>query len=74
MENRHEQTAAYAAAGIPLYLLIDVWAPAGSTVTLYEEPTGDVYRLVRTVKFGDTIRLPEPFGMDLDTGVFPAQS
>ncbi|RMB87771.1 restriction endonuclease [Streptomyces shenzhenensis] len=72
---RHDRVtkpAAYATAGIPLYLLVDRWAPGGPTVTLYGEPKGDVYRVLRGVKFGDPVELPEPFGLTIDTGEFPA--
>jgi Uma2 family endonuclease len=69
--DRVSKPAAYAMAGIPLYLLVDRWAPGGPTVTLYGEPKGDVYRVLSAVKFGDPIKLPEPFGLTLDTGEFP---
>ncbi|WP_212911764.1 Uma2 family endonuclease [Streptomyces sp. TS71-3] len=69
--DRITKAAAYASAGIPLYLLIDAWAPGGPTVTLYGEPKADVYRVLTAGKFGDTIKLPEPFGLDLDTSIFP---
>ncbi|MFB7494233.1 Uma2 family endonuclease [Streptomyces sp. NPDC056161] len=73
---RHDRVtkpAAYATAGIPLYLLVDRWAPGGPTVTLYGEPKGDVYRVLSAVKFGDPIKLPEPFGITIDTAEFPAE-
>ncbi|QIJ64371.1 Uma2 family endonuclease [Streptomyces sp. JB150] len=69
--DRVSKPAAYATAGIPLYLLVDRWAPGGPTVTLYGEPKGDVYRVLSAVKFGDPIKLPEPFDLTLDTGEFP---
>ncbi|MEV5339812.1 Uma2 family endonuclease [Streptomyces sp. NPDC052676] len=69
--DRVSKPAAYATAGIPLYLLVDRWAPGGPAVTLYGEPKGDVYRVLSEVKFGDPIKLPEPFGLTLDTGEFP---
>ncbi|MEW2283757.1 Uma2 family endonuclease [Streptomyces sp. NPDC047841] len=69
--DRVSKPAAYATAGIPLYLLIDRWAPKGPTATLYGEPKGDVYRVLKAVKFGDLIELPEPFGLTIDTGEFP---
>ncbi|MET9011547.1 Uma2 family endonuclease [Streptomyces olivaceoviridis] len=69
--DRVSKPAAYATAGIPLYLLIDRWAPGGPTATLYGEPKGDVYRVLKAVKFGDLIELPEPFGLTIDTGEFP---
>ncbi|MBW5423040.1 Uma2 family endonuclease [Streptomyces sp. BG9H] len=69
--DRTEKAAAYAAAGIPLYLLIDRWAPGGPTITLYGEPRGDVYRVLRACKSGEPIKLPKPFDLDLDTSAFP---
>jgi Uma2 family endonuclease len=69
--DRISKPAAYAAAGVPLYLLIDRWAPGGPTVTLYGEPQGDVYRVLHAGKFGEQIALPEPFDLKLDTGAFP---
>ncbi|MER5543386.1 Uma2 family endonuclease [Streptomyces sp. NPDC001118] len=69
--DRVSKAAAYATAGIPLYLLIDRWAPGGPTATLYGEPKGDVYRVLSAVKFGDPIKLPAPFDVTIDTGEFP---
>jgi Uma2 family endonuclease len=69
--DRISKPVGYAAAGVPLYLLIDRWAPGGPTVTLYGEPNGNVYRVLHAGKFGDEIRLPEPFGLTLDTSIFP---
>lgn len=69
--DRVSKPAAYATAGIPLYLLVDRWAPGGPTATLYGEPKGDVYRVLKAVKFGDLIELPEPFGLTIDTSEFP---
>jgi Uma2 family endonuclease len=70
--DRIAKAAGYARAGVPLYLLVDRWAPAGPTITLYGEPTGDVYRPLQTVKFGDELVLLAPFELTLDTGIFPA--
>ncbi|WP_075733146.1 Uma2 family endonuclease [Streptomyces acidiscabies] len=69
--DRVSKPAAYAAAGIPLYLLVDRWADGGPTVTLYGEPRNDVYRVLKAGKFGDKIDLPEPFSLTLDTSDFP---
>lgn len=69
--DRIKKAAGYAQAGVPLYLLIDHWAPGGPTITLYGEPHGDVYRVLRAGKFGDQVELPEPFGLSLDTSEFP---
>lgn len=69
--DRINKAAAYAQAGVPLYLLIDRFAPAGPTVTLFGEPKDDVYRELGKVKFGEEIHLPPPFDLTLDTSVFP---
>ncbi|QNP70593.1 Uma2 family endonuclease [Streptomyces roseirectus] len=69
--DRVSKPAAYAAAGIPLYLLVDRWADGGPTITLYGEPRNDVYRVLKAGKFGDPIDLPEPFDLTLDTSDFP---
>lgn len=69
--DRISKPAAYAAAGIPLYLLVDRWAPDGPTATLYGEPKGDVYRPLSTVKFGEAIKIPSPFDVTIDTSAFP---
>ncbi|MFI1257307.1 Uma2 family endonuclease [Streptomyces netropsis] len=70
--DRVSKPAAYAHAGVPLYLLVDRWARGGPTITLYGEPKDDVYRVLQAGKFGDEIHLPEPFDLAIDTGVFPA--
>ncbi|WP_030779131.1 Uma2 family endonuclease [Streptomyces sp. NRRL S-920] len=69
--DRISKPAAYATAGIPLYLLIDRWAPGGPTITLYGEPRGDVYRVLSACKFGEPVKLPEPFDVEIDTSEFP---
>jgi Uma2 family endonuclease len=69
--DRLSKTAAYAQAGVPLYLLVDCHAPGGPTVTLYGEPTGDIYRVHTAVKAGEDVRLPAPFELTLETGDFP---
>ncbi|MFI9028492.1 Uma2 family endonuclease [Streptomyces sp. NPDC053560] len=69
--DRINKAAAYAQAQVPLYLLIDRFAPPGPTVTLFGEPEGDVYRELQKVKFGESIRLPEPFDLTIDTSLFP---
>jgi Uma2 family endonuclease len=68
--DRTHKLAGYAAAGTPLFLLIDSLAPGGPTVTLHSDPEGAAYRVVREVPFGTPIRLPEPFDCTLDTGEF----
>ncbi|MEU7166872.1 Uma2 family endonuclease [Streptomyces morookaense] len=53
----------YAVMRIPLYLIVDA---RDSTVTLFSEPDHDRYHTRTDRKFGETIRIPEPFGFDLD--------
>lgn len=69
--DRVSKPAAYAAAGIPLYLLVDAWAPDGPTAMLHGEPKDDVHRPLRSVKFGEPIELPAPFDLVIDTAEFP---
>ncbi|MFC8673780.1 Uma2 family endonuclease [Streptomyces griseorubiginosus] len=69
--DRVNKPAAYASAGIPLYLLVDRWAPEGPTATLYGEPRGDVYRPLAIAKFGELLTIPAPFDLVIDTGEFP---
>ncbi|WP_254878529.1 Uma2 family endonuclease [Streptomyces sp. NA04227] len=53
----------YAVMHIPLYLIVDA---RDSTVTLFSQPNGAKYHTRTDQKFGETIRIPEPFGFDLD--------
>lgn len=69
--DRIAKVAGYAQAGVPLYLLIDSFAPGGPTVTLYGEPCDGVYRMLQAGKFGETFHLPAPFDLKLDTSPFP---
>ncbi|MFG2565797.1 Uma2 family endonuclease [Streptomyces sp. NPDC048567] len=61
----------YAKAAVPLFLLLDPWHSGRPTATLYGEPEDGTYRQLATVEYGDKLTLPEPFGLDLDTGIFP---
>ncbi|MFG3252381.1 Uma2 family endonuclease [Streptomyces sp. NPDC048172] len=69
--DRIKKAETYAKAGVPLYLLVDRYAPGGPTVTLYGEPKDGVYRVLKAVPFGGQIELPGPFDLVLDTKVFP---
>lgn len=69
--DRISKPAAYATAGIPLYLLVDRWAPDGPTATLHGEPKGDAYRPLSSARFGEPLELPAPFDLVLDTAEFP---
>jgi Uma2 family endonuclease len=66
--DRKEKPAAYAAAGIPVYLLIDRDA---CTVTVFSapDPGGAGYRDRHTVAFGEQLALPDPVGFELDTEI-----
>ncbi|MEU7182446.1 MULTISPECIES: Uma2 family endonuclease [Streptomyces] len=70
--DRIGKLAGYALADVPLYLLIDRFAPGGPTITLYGEPKSDVYRTLSAVKFGEQIHLPKPFDVTIDTDTFLA--
>ncbi|GAB3491295.1 Uma2 family endonuclease [Nocardiopsis coralliicola] len=69
VQDRERKLAVYAQAQIPLYLLID---PLTGTVTLYSTPRDDGYIEDERVAFGKPLTLPEPFGTQLDTGIFTA--
>ncbi|MET8905114.1 MULTISPECIES: Uma2 family endonuclease [unclassified Streptomyces] len=66
--DRHEKPAAYGQAGIPVYLLIDRDA---CTVTVHSRPDRRVggYRDIRLTDFGETLVLPDPVGIELDTEI-----
>lgn len=64
LRDRETKRHAYAAAGIPLYLLVD---RSRKTVVLYSEPDGSDYRVTRTASFGEGLPLPQPFDFELDT-------
>ncbi|MFD9083083.1 Uma2 family endonuclease [Streptomyces erythrochromogenes] len=70
-QDRTEKPVAYARAGIPLYLLIDPHATGEPAIHLYGEPANGTYRLLWSGKFGETVKLPEPFGVAIDTSAFP---
>ncbi|UIX31259.1 Uma2 family endonuclease [Streptomyces sp. GQFP] len=69
--DRIKKTHGYAQAGVPLYLLLDPWHSGRPTATLYGEPRNGTYRVLASVEYGEKLTLPEPFGLDLDTGEFP---
>ncbi|MFW5416050.1 Uma2 family endonuclease [Nocardiopsis sp. CNT-189] len=69
-QDRKHKLRGYALSGVPLYLLVDHWAPEGPSVTLFEEPEDGVYRRRVTVPFGESLHLPEPFNAEFDTSQF----
>ncbi|MEV7417742.1 Uma2 family endonuclease [Streptomyces sp. NPDC089919] len=62
--DRQEKRDGYAAAGIPVYLLIDRDA---HEVVVYAEPARGKYARRSTYPYGAAVELPEPVGMTLDS-------
>jgi len=64
--DRKAKPAAYATAGVPVYLLID---RDRCEVVVHTNPDGDAgrYRDVHTASFGEQVTLPEPVGIPLGT-------
>jgi Uma2 family endonuclease len=65
-EDRDVKPRAYAEGGVPLYLLIDRFATP-PTLTLLSKPGQDGYGHLLSATGGQPLRLPEPFGIALDT-------
>ncbi|MGW3654420.1 Uma2 family endonuclease [Streptomyces sp. NPDC005151] len=59
-----EKRDGYAAAGIPVYLLIDRDA---EKLVVYTDPHKGEYRSRTSHAYGDTVSLPAPVGITLDT-------
>ncbi|MEU4210096.1 Uma2 family endonuclease [Streptomyces sp. NPDC026206] len=55
---------AYAAAEIPVYLLID---PEDCTATVHSEPKDGSYRSLTSRPYGMPVELPAPVGFTLET-------
>lgn len=63
---------AYAKGGVPIYVLVDPYAETGPSITVFTEPDGSRYNAETTVKFGEPLRLPEPFdAVEIDSSRFP---
>ena len=62
--DRHGKRHGYAAAQIPLYLLVD---RQRGQVTLFSDPSRGDYVTQTQVPFGGTIKLPAPFSFTLET-------
>lgn len=69
VRDRKTKYAAYARAGIPLYLMIDRYDGDGFA-TLYSNPSGEEYLDVHKVPFGEVLTLPKPFEVEVDTAQF----
>jgi Uma2 family endonuclease len=64
--DRETKARAYAQGGVPLYLLIDHLA-VPPAVTVHSQPGQDSYARAQRATAGQPLRLPEPFGIELDT-------
>ncbi|MBE4767975.1 MULTISPECIES: Uma2 family endonuclease [Streptomyces] len=62
--DRVEKPDGYAAAGIPVYLLID---RDDCSVVVFNQPEGGRYRHEEKFAFGATVKLPDPVNISLDT-------
>ncbi|GAA2354060.1 MULTISPECIES: Uma2 family endonuclease [Streptomyces] len=71
LRDRVEKPAAYAAAGIPVYLLVDRDACAVIVHTNPDSKSG-CYRDIHRAPFGEQVVIPEPVGITLDTEVLKA--
>lgn len=69
--DRIKKAHGYAKAGAELFLLLDPCHSGRPTATLYGEAVRGSYRVLEAVEYGGRLTLPEPFGLDLDTGIFP---
>ncbi|QKW21698.1 Uma2 family endonuclease [Kitasatospora sp. NA04385] len=65
--DREAKRQGYAAAGIPLYLLVD---RRRNEVLLYSRPEDGDYGVTVAVSVGNPLLLPAPFGFELDTDRF----
>ncbi|MGV9222870.1 Uma2 family endonuclease [Streptomyces albogriseolus] len=62
--DRVEKPSGYAAAGIPVYLLID---RDDCSVVVFNQPEGGRYRHQEKLPFGASVKLPDPVNVTLDT-------
>ncbi|MEW2031419.1 Uma2 family endonuclease [Streptomyces roseifaciens] len=64
LRDRMEKRDGYAAAGIPVYLLVD---RDDSTVVVCSEPRDGKYRSWKSYPYGDVVKVPDPVGVTLET-------
>ncbi|MGP3927081.1 Uma2 family endonuclease [Streptomyces sp. 8N616] len=62
--DRRDKRDAYAAADIPVYLLID---RDECTVTVHADPEGGKYRSLTSRPYGAVLEIPDPVGITLET-------
>jgi Uma2 family endonuclease len=65
--DRGPKRTGYAAAGIPLYLLVDRLDGLDGRVTIFSEPRGGDYHRSAAVMIGDQLAIPAPLEGVLDT-------
>ncbi|WP_327296820.1 Uma2 family endonuclease [Streptomyces sp. NBC_01197] len=65
LRDRVEKRDGYAAAGIPVYLLVDRDA---EKLVVYSEPDRGEYRTRTSHAYGSTVTLPSPVSITLETG------
>ena len=65
--DRGPRRRGYAAADIPLYLLID---PLDGKATIFSEPRGDDYAHSTSIAFGEDLPIPAPLEGALTTRYF----
>lgn len=69
--DRKRKLWGYAHGPVPIYLLVDPHAADGPHVTLHFRPEAGEYQNTSRVPYGESITLPEPFDLKIDTGQFP---
>ena len=69
-EDREVKPRSCALAGVRFYLLVDRHVEP-VTVTLFTEPREKGYAKAESVAVGGKLRIPEPFGITLDTSALP---
>ncbi|MFD0269854.1 Uma2 family endonuclease [Streptomyces sp. NPDC127106] len=63
-QDRTEKRDGYASAGIPVHVLVD---RQGCTVTVHSEPGGDSSLRSSSFPYGETVKIPAPVGIVLNT-------
>ncbi|HEX6076617.1 MAG TPA: Uma2 family endonuclease [Micromonosporaceae bacterium] len=69
--DRKTKTWHYAHGPVPLHLLVDRYDEDGPAVTLYSQPQQGHYQHHTRIPFGESIDLPDPVSLTLDTTGFP---
>lgn len=64
LRDRVQKRDGYAAAGIPVYLLVDRDA---EELVVYSEPRRGAYKACTSHPYGDAVKLPEPVSITLET-------